>query len=490
MSKDRWFPTNYELPDGTKLGTLGSCGDDWQIFRVNREMNVLVAKSLLAEKWMSAGLLPESVLLPFTFLGKNFASLTSDVDQQLAPVSDFTSPETKADAIAFAVSLRETRRVAEDVPLHDAIYVERFSRLLPTWTVSEKIEDSDLLGRWLTGGVSVSTSSFRRLSTLLGWLDKDDVKGVVEAAGFAVSNNGGGLQTRTRGVEREELRGKPKTDMKGKEHSENIKDNISKVADSVFRLPGRPNLEDFFNEHVVDIVVHAERYKALGVNFPTAVVLHGPPGCGKTFAVERLVEFLDWPMFQVDSNSVGSPYIHETSRKVSEIFDKAMDSAPSVIVIDEMESFLSDRQLHQSSGLHHVEEVAEFLRRIPEATSKQVLVIGMTNRLEMIDSAILRRGRFDHVLEVGMPSKEEVTELLTSLLKKVPIEPGVSPDQAIIALTGRALSDAAFAVREAARLAARTGRDSLDQESLDTAIAKLPPVETDDGSHPIGFIWD
>src|SRR5690606_7587698 len=127
----------------------------------------------------------------------------------------------------------------------------------------------------------------------------------------------------------------------------------------------------------------------------------------------------------------------------SEVFDKAMDAAPSVIVIDEMESYLSDRQIHQSTGLHHVEEVAEFLRRIPEATSKQVLIIGMTNRLEMIDSAILRRGRFDHVIEVGMPSKEEVSELVNSLLQKVPIESGVTSDKAITALTGRPLSDAA-----------------------------------------------
>ena len=56
--------------------------------------------------------------------------------------------------------------------------------------------------------------------------------------------------------------------------------------------------------------VHATIYKALGIDFPSAVVLHGPPGCGKTFAVDRLVDFLGWPSFQIDASSVASPYIH------------------------------------------------------------------------------------------------------------------------------------------------------------------------------------
>jgi SpoVK/Ycf46/Vps4 family AAA+-type ATPase len=490
MSKERWFPMKYELPDGTPLGTLFASDGNWQIYRVDRRNKVLAARTALADGWVSSGLLAESVLQPFSFGKDKYVAIGSGADQHLVPVSDFTSPETKADALAFAVSLRESRRIVEDVPLHDAIYVERFSRLLPTWTVSEMLDDSDLLGRWLTGGVAVSASSFRRLSSLLGWMDKDDVGEVVEAAGFLVPDEAGGLRARTRTESRKEFRDKAKTGSRRKEHREDEKNVLPDSGEQMFSLPGRPNLEAFFNEHVIDIVIHSERYKALGISFPTAIVLYGPPGCGKTFAVERLVEFLDWPIFHVDSNSVGSPYIHETSRKVSEVFDKAMDVAPSVIVIDEMESYLSDRQMHQSTGLHHVEEVAEFLRRIPEAASKHVLVIGMTNRLEMIDSAILRRGRFDHVIEVGMPLKKEVAELVNSLLHKVPLESGVTSAKVIAALTGRPLSDAAFAVREAARMAARAGKHALDQESLNAAVAKLPPLKDKDGSRPIGFVWD
>jgi len=257
----------------------------------------------------------------------------------------------------------------------------------------------------------------------------------------------------------------------------------------VFKLPGRPQLETFFNEHVIDIIFNAEKYQVLGIDFPSAIVLHGPPGCGKTFAVERLVEFIDWPTYSIDSNSVASPYIHDTSKKISEVFDKAIDGAPSVIVIDEMESFLSDRRSGSSSGLHHVEEVAEFLRRIPEAIKSKVLVIAMTNMIEMIDPAILRRGRFDHIIKVGMPSREEVASLVDSLLLKLPKEDHLNIDIVLDVLTGRALSDSAFVMREAARLAAKAGKRRVDQGSIEAALNSLPK-DQEKKNKRIGFFRD
>jgi SpoVK/Ycf46/Vps4 family AAA+-type ATPase len=257
-------------------------------------------------------------------------------------------------------------------------------------------------------------------------------------------------------------------------------------AHKVFELAGREVLANFFNEHIVDIVQNRERYKALGIDFPSAVVLHGPPGCGKTFAVDRLVDFLGWPSFQIDASSVASPYIHETSKKVAEVFDKAMQNAPSVLVIDEMEAFLADREM--GSGHHRVEEVAEFLRRIPEAAKNDVLIVAMTNRVEMIDPAILRRGRFDHVINVDYASEEEVFSLLEKLLSTLPKQDGVDPKPIAHELAGRPLSDVAFVVREGARLAARSGKDMLDQASLINALEAAPAREREGGKQRrIGF---
>ena len=482
MANERWFPVGTSLPDGSRLGRLLSSGPNWQIYRLDMDNSILIARDSLADRWIKSTLLPDTVMASFTFGRSEYRALASGARQRLEPVADSGSPDTKADGLAFALSMRETRKVDAKVPLHDAIYAERFSRLLPTWTVSERSTDEHILGRWLTGGVAIPATSFRRLSSLLGWLGKQDVAELVEAAGFSV------VQGASVGREGRKPKGPdPRSKCVNAETSQpaSEKERGMAIPSRQFRLSGRPVLEAFFNEHVIDIVENAERYKVLGIDFPTAIVLHGPPGCGKTFAVERLVEYLDWPIFYVDASSVGSPYIHETSRKVGDVFEKSMDAAPSMVVIDEMESYLSDRQMHGPIGLHHVEEVAEFLRRIPEASRHHVLVIGMTNRLEMIDSAILRRGRFDHIVEVGMPSAQEVSDLIESLLAKMPVEGEIEIDAVVKSLTGRALSDAAFVVREAARLAARAGKSALDGEALGQALGSLPPPEPK--KRPIGF---
>ena len=253
-------------------------------------------------------------------------------------------------------------------------------------------------------------------------------------------------------------------------------------------MAGRPELAAFFNEHIVDIILHRDRYKALGIEFPSALILHGPPGCGKTFAVDRLVDFLGWPSFQIDASSVASPYIHETSKKVAQVFDKAMENAPSVLVIDEMEAFLADREM--GSGHHRVEEVAEFLRRIPEAVKNDVLIVAMTNRIDMIDPAIQRRGRFDHVIKVDFASEVEVQSLLDKLLSSLPKESDVDSKPLAKELAGRPLSDVSFVVREGARLAARSGKEKLDQASLLSALRASPAREREGGEtkRRIGFV--
>src|SRR3546814_17356697 len=88
-----------------------------------------------------------------------------------------------------------------------------------------------------------------------------------------------------------------------------------------YSLPGRPNLEAFFNEHVIDLLRNEERYKALGITFPGAVLLHGPPGCGQPFAVEKLVENLAWPFFSIHSGRIGGPFISEHDTKMQEAFE-------------------------------------------------------------------------------------------------------------------------------------------------------------------------
>lgn len=455
MPIESWFPVGFELPDGNVLRLAKQEGIDWQIFETSSTQNALVAKEPLWTEWIQSGVIQEGVLQRFEFGGRSFFSLSSEHGQVLSALSESSIPDTVNEALAFAKTLKATRDIDPDSDLSNGIYVEKISRILTTGELSPKIEDSVVLGFWLTG-VSIPVESTRRLSSLLGWMPRDDIRAVIEAAGFQYNPQGAKVEQASGNAERSDG----------------------------FKLTGRPELENFFNEHVIEIIEHSDRYKKLGIDFPSAIILYGLPGCGKTFAVDRLVDYLEWPSFSIDASSVASPYIHETSRKVAEVFNSAIENAPSVLVIDEMESFLSDREGAQH---HKVEEVAEFLRRIPEAVSNQVLVIAMTNRIEMIDSAILRRGRFDHIFEVKMATANEVKDLLAYLLSEIECDSEINLAEASEQLAGRPMSDISFVVREAARISAKAGRDSISQHALLTALASTPARGKKNDQNPIGF---
>ncbi len=484
MAKDLWLPKGYEIAGGLRIHSLLFSGDDWQIFQVHGSGSILITYPELAKKWSDKGFIENSLMREIQFGVASYRILTCHREYMLAPVKDAKPPDSKVDAVAFSIALRESRKISKDVSFHDAIYVEQYSRLLPTWPLTTYVDDDVVLGTWITGGVAISTKSFRRLSNLIGWMTLSDVAEVIAEAGFQISADMRLLVKRKTAIKHhlEEHTDFPESVAQSEQPEPADKESGART----FSLPGRPHLEEFFNEHVIDIIFNAEKYEALGIEFPSAIVLQGPPGCGKTFAVERLVEFINWPSFSIDSNSVGSPYIHETSKKISEIFDKALDASPSVIIIDEMESFLSDRRAGGGSGLHHVEEVAEFLRRIPEAINNKVLIIAMTNLIELIDPAILRRGRFDHIIEVGMPSRTEVKALLDCLLGKIPIADDIDLSPLLEVLTDKPLSDAAFVVREAARLTAKAGKSQIDQNCITNALASLPKDKEKKG-RGVGF---
>lgn len=477
MPIETWLPSGHKLPGAaiTRMAIYG--GSNWQIIRTQGNGHALLVTPELAQRWFDAGLVSPDQFGHLSFGSLQLLCLTCDTGQALFPVDCGPSPNTKAEALSFALALKASREIDAQCAFQDAIYIEKITRLLPTYGITQRTDDDLVLGTWLSGGVPVTVKSFRRLHQTVGWLSTDHLSDVVRAAGFDVTELlKGGDAPATSGATPAKAQ-RPGADGAG-----------LTSRPTTFELAGRPELAAFFNEHVVDIIQNAARYKALGIDFPSAVILHGPPGCGKTFAVEQLVDFLGWPSYAIDASSVASPYIHETSKKVAQVFDQAMENAPSVLVIDEMEAFLADREM--GSGHHRVEEVAEFLRRIPEAIKHHVLIIAMTNRIDMIDPAILRRGRFDHVVKVDLASEQEVLGLLQKLLESLPKDDSVDPRPFAEALAGRPLSDVAFVVREGARLAAKAGKDQLDQASLQAALQASPARNRDGGEskHRIGFL--
>ena len=478
MAKDPWLPVGFRLTDGTCVQSVQFQGTDWQIVSLIDGGCSLLTRDELFRKWLDDSLVEEGVFSCFEFGHERIWFASSGWDQTLRPVTEPSAIKSKSDALSFALALKATRQAGCKDGLQDAIFFEKITRLLPTHSISAETSDDFVLGYWMTGGRHISASSIRRLDQSMVWLSASQIRDVIVSAGFQPNevvvnevDKGGAAAISKKNL----------TYLK-KDQAENL------PAPAEFELPGRPELEKFFNEHIVDLIRNQERYRALGIDFPSAVILHGPPGCGKTYAVEQLVEFLGWPSFQVDASSIASPYIHETSKKVAEVFERAMDNAPSVLIIDEMEAFLADRDM--GSGHHRVEEVSEFLRRIPEAVAHRVLIIAMTNRIDMIDPAIQRRGRFDHIVKVDFASETEVLTLMEKLVGSLPVAEDVNVAPLAKELQGRPLSDVAFVVREAARLSAKSGRADIDQASLVQALNSVPAREREGGEQKrkIGFI--
>ncbi len=449
------FPQGMTMPDSTRLGRVVRAHDNaFWIHKTRDGRRALIVTDAFVASLDGAVALD---LNSFSFAGRPYRFIVSG--EALDEVESLPPPSSVDDAIAFSTALGRVSGA-----ISGSIYCS--GRLLTF--LDEGVtprSKAEVLGAYVSGGISVPADDIIALQRIVPKIDEDDLERIVAAAGIATKSPTGGTKRRS------------------KKRPESIKPTGKGQPLDRFDLPGRKALSDFFNEHVIDVVTDEERYASLGIGFPGGVVLEGPTGCGKTFAVERLIEHLGWPSFPIEASSIASPYIHETSRKVAEVFAAAVKAAPSIIVIDEMDAFLASREA--GAQQHHVEEVAEFLRRIPQASANRVLVIGMTNKVDAIDSAILRRGRFDHVIHVDHAGRDEVSGLLVALLADIPNDIGDLADLAD-QLAGRPLSDVSFVVREAGRLAARGRKNLIGPTEIAAALSKCPSRDADD-QRRIGF---
>lgn len=465
---EQLLPRGFALSMDTRVKRMVASGDSWQIYTTNINGYALALKPDLFHLWTQDYRFPEGVFLP-EGIHPDCRIIAGSRDYMIASMEQGPYPGDTGQVEAFSVTFKKECDKYPLADMHDAIYIEEFSRLMP---VSDKIANWDrglTYGKWLCAGVHVSVKDMDRMRNILNWMPGDALERFAKIAGFAVAQSdtaqhAAGTMT---GQTRERTAGAPVE------------------SGARFVLTGRPALEEFFNDHIIDIVLNREAYERMGISFPGATILHGPPGCGKTFAVERLCEYLGWPRFDIDSASIGSTFIHDTSKKIAGVFQDAIQAAPSILVIDEMEAFLSDRGMASSSGTHHIEEVAEFLRRIPEANEKGVLIFAMTNMLDKVDNAITRRGRFDHIIEVGMPSAEEVESLLRHKLSTLPADDSVDIPKLSASLANHPMSDVTFVLREAGRSAVKSRKDQMDMECFENALKMLPKQKE---KNRIGFL--
>ena len=462
------LPRGTELRSNERVTRVLSSGAEWEIDLTSSGFYALAVKDGLFSWWEADYSIPTGIFMPETLLGCRV--YVSRGDYLVASMDAGPYPENIGQIEAFSVAIRTTRELFPAAYLSTALYIEEYSLLLPVDKSAEETDYGLVYGKWLTGGINISISSFDRISKIMSWLSPKTLSETAILAGFEAA------------MIRQDSKNEIKNDAQIEIEVNEFRRNPERQDN--FRLVGRPKLEAFLNDNIVDIVLHQEQYKRMGINFPGATILYGPPGCGKTYAVEKMAEYLGWKRFDIDSSTIASSYIHDTSKKISEVFRAAIQSAPSILVIDEMEAFLTDRANSGGSGTHHIEEVAEFLRRIPEAINKGVLVFAMTNMIDSIDPAILRRGRFDYQVEVEMPSSEEIKELLQEKFKDLPIDESVDIDVIASKMDKHPMSDVAFVLREAGRIAVKSNLNFMNNDCFMAAINQIPK---DNHTKQIGF---
>lgn len=472
----------FYLEEGALIRSLLFSGSQWAVYETDASYNVFLVYEELLETWSALGAEAVDLFKCQELVGQQYYFVKSKKFFELAPVSKLDRPFNISDALSFASSFVKWKRSFPESDLGNSLYWESQSIILPLSPQDSRIDDVEIvLGMWLTGGVRISIVNFKRVLELASYMEPVDLAHIYNSLGYEkyIPNNYKYVMSKSKSKE---------SDSGVEVNDESGFTSLMESGDlsCEFGIPGQRELSNFFNDHVIDIVKHPKEYSRMGVFWPPSFILYGDPGTGKSFAVELLAKYLDWPCHTISSKVISSPYIHETSKLISDVFDRAIATSPSILIVDELDSFLSDRVQGGVSG-HHVEEVNEFLRRIPEANSQGVLVIGITNLLDLIDQAAIRKGRFDHIVKVSLPSAEERLEILQHSTAGIPIDADVSLKYLADKLEGCTPAELNFLVRDAGRLSVKRRKKSIDVECFNDAFLDvMKPKEK--SKRRIGFV--
>ena len=236
-------------------------------------------------------------------------------------------------------------------------------------------------------------------------------------------------------------------------------------------------------EAVEDPLENPQQFEQVGIEPPSGVLLHGPPGTGKTMLAKAVANESDATFIKMTGSELVQKFIGEGARLVRDLFALAAEEEPAVVFIDEIDAIASRRTDSKTSGDAEVQRtMMQLLSEMDGFDDRgEIRIMAATNRYDMLDEAILRPGRFDRLIEVPKPGPEGRRKILDIHSRGINVDSDIDFDELAEDLDDYSGADIESLITEAGMFAIRNDRTTVTREDIEHAREKLDRGETDNG---------